>query len=382
MKRISSKGVVKTAVVMMLLAFLLSVKVNHVEAAGGELKAVTISTGKEDVSAGSITGRMAASEVNEYVRGDVIKVKTDCAGLISFHFSSNSSDDISFTLCSDEALQNELAYTKLEASSEEKTTVGLAVPKAGTYYLELLSFSTEDIDYTISADIYSAEDDSLANGKAKLVTLLDNKDSNYYKFTMNQAGAIKVYTTYANGKECYIDVDICQKSGESYKTISSLEAVAEGSSIGLAKGTYYIKLSNGSDAYYSVKYAVSVSSDKSGSTKQKAASLKLGTASKGVIAIQDKTSKADWYKIKLTKAQAVTLSLSGDVTGIVSLDFYDSKDGYYGGLFVSKYTKEDAGEPYSIINGSKSKKLGKGTYYIKITKDDSKTSGSYSVKVK
>lgn len=381
MKRISLKGVTKTVVGIMLLAFLLSVKVDPVEAAGAELKAVTISTGKEDVSAGSITGKMAASEVNEYVRGDVIKVKTDCAGLISFNFLSNSSDSITFTLYSDEALQNEVDYTKLEASSEEKTTLGLAVPKAGTYYLELLSFSTEDIDYTISADIYSAEDDSLSNGKAKLVALLD-KDSNYYKFTMNQAGAIKVYTTYANGKECYLDVEICQKAGESYKTVSSLESVAEGSSIGLAKGTYYIKISNGSDAYYSVKYVVSVSADKSGSTKQKAASLKLGTASKGIITIQDKTSKVDWYKVKLTKAKAVALSLSGDVTGIVSLDFYDSKDGYYGGLFVSKYTKEDSGEPYTIINGSKNKKLGKGTYYIKITKDDSKTSGSYSVKVK
>lgn len=379
MKKISIKGALKALVAVASLALLMTANVSHAKAADGELKAITIKTRNQDVSSSSISGKMTAQPDNEYVRSDVVKVKIDCSGLIRFYIKGNNSDQLSLTLYSDEALQKDVAYTTL--STDEDKTAPVTVPKAGTYYLDIRGFETEDVDYTISADVTSSENDTITSGKAKYVTLVDSKDVNYYQFSLKQDGAIKVYTTYGNGTKCEAQVEVCQKAGSSYKTVAKLESAVEGSVVGLAKGTYYLKL-KGEASYYSLKYDLTVSSDKSGSSKQKAASLKLGTAAKGVITVQDKASKADWYKIKLTKNQSVTLSLSGDVTGIVSLEFYDSSNLFWGGLVISEYTKDDSTVPYLVSFDGKGKKLPKGTYYIKITKDKSSSSGSYSVKVK
>jgi biopolymer transport protein ExbD len=379
MKKITIKSALKAVVAVASLALLMTANVNHAKAAEGELKAITIKTRNQDVSSGSITGKMSAQPDNEYVRADVVKVKIDCAGLIRFYIKGNNSDQLSLTLYSDESLKNDVAYTTL--NTEDEKTAPVTVPKAGTYYLDIRGFETEDVDYTISADITSSEDDTITSGKGKYVTLVDDKDVNYYQFSLKQDGAVKVYTTYGNGTKCDAQVEVCQKAGGSYKTVAKLDSTVEGSVVGLAKGTYYIKL-KGEASYYSLKYDLTVSSDKSGSSKQKAAALKLGTAAKGVITVQDKASKADWYKIKLTKNQSVTLSLSGDVTGIVSLEFYDSSDIFWGGLIISEYTKDDSTVPYLVSVDAKGKKLPKGTYYMKVTKDKNATSGSYSVKIK
>lgn len=350
-----------------------------VKAADGEIKAVTIKTGKEGLDNNTYTGKLSAVGDDGYVRGSVIKVTTDCSGLLRFHYQGNNSDIVSITVYSDEGLTKDIAYTSLNASSKIEISMGLSIPKAGTYYASVRTFEEEDIDFTIAADIYSSDDDSLTEGKSKLVTLLSNKDSNFYKITLKSQGIVKVYTTYANGKKCYADVDIYEAAGGKRKLVSKGESLAEGSVAGLAQGTYYIKLSNGSDSYYSIKYKFTAINDKSGDKKTKAASLKLGTGSKGLILAKDTTSKEDWYKITLNKAQHVTITFTGDVTGDVTLSFYDSENYLFGGLYINEYTAKDSAIPY-VGNGN-SKKLPKGTYYVKVTKDGSSTSGAYSIKI-
>jgi len=354
--------------------------VNSVKAADGQIKAVTMKTGKEDVTKNAYTGKLLAEGDDGYVRGSVVKVTTDCSGLLRFHYQGNNSDSVSISVYTDEALTDCIAYTSVDASSDVVTTFGMAIPKAGTYYTTIQTFEEYDIDYTIAADIYSADDDVLTSGKSKTVTLLSSNDSNYYTITLKSAGTVNVYTTYANGKDCYIDVDIYQKVKGKMKLVSKGSSLASGTVAGLAKGTYYIKLSNGSDSYYALKYKFTAITDKSGTAKSKAASLKMGTATKGLILTTDKKGKADWYKITLTKDQAVELILTGDVSGDISLTFYDSDNSLFGKLYVNEYTTEDSGVPY--VSTSKSQKLPKGTYYLKVTKDGSSTSGSYSVKMK
>lgn len=353
---------------------------NEAKAADGQIKAVTIKTGKEDVAKSTYAGKMVDKAGDGYVRGSVVKVTTDCSGLLRFHYQGNNSDIVSISVYSDEALTDCIAYTSVDASSDVVKTIGLAIPKAGTYYTTIDTFEEYDIDYTIAADIYSADDDVLTSGKSKLVTLLSSTDSNLYTITLKSPGAVNVYTTYANGKDCYINVDIYQKVSGKMKVVSKGTSLASGTVAGLAKGTYYIKLSNGSDSYYSLKYKFTPITDKSGSAKSKAAALKLGTATKGLILTTDKKGKADWYKITLTKDQAVELELTGDVTDDISLSFYDSDNSLFGKLYVNEYSTVDSGAPY--VSTGKGQKLPKGTYYIKVTKDGSSTSGSYSVKMK
>jgi hypothetical protein len=149
---------------------------------------------------------------------------------------------------------------------------------------------------------------------------------------------------------------------------------------GLAKGTYYIGLSSGSDSYYSIEYKFTSIADKSGSKKSDAAAITLGKASKGLVLTTDKTSKEDWYKVTLKKDQSVTVTLTGEVSGSVTLSFYDADSDLFGKLYVDEYTTEDSAVPY--VEKNKSKKLPKGTYYIKVTKADKSTSGSYTIKLK
>jgi hypothetical protein len=355
---------------------------NFVQAADGQVKAVTIKTGKEDVTSSTYTGKMIATGDDGYVRGSVVEIKTDCSGLLRFHYQGNNTDFVSLSIYSDEALTDCIEYTTLEASSDVVTSIGLAIPKAGTYYVTLGAFEEEDIDFTLAADIYSAEDDSLTDGKSKLVTLLNSSDSNYYKITLKSQGIVDVYTTYANGKDCYADVDIYKKVAGKMKLVSKGSSLASGSVTGLEKGTYYVKLSNGSNSYYSIKYKFTSITDKSGAKKSAAATMKLGTASKGLILATDKASKEDWYKIKLTKAKVATLTLTGDVSGDITLSFYGSDGELFGQLYIDEYTNESSGVPYVETYNGKEHKLPKGTYYIKVKKDSASTSGSYSIKVK
>ncbi len=379
MKSKNFMRVCKYAFMLVLILTGIAFNVKAVKAADGEIKAVTIKTGKEGLGGSTYNGKLSAVGDDGYVRGSVIKVTTDCSGLLRFHYQGNNSDIVSITVYSDEGLTKDIAYTSLEASSETEISMGLAIPKAGTYYASIRTFEEEDIDFTIAADIYSSDDDSLVDGKSKLVTLLSNKDSNFYKITLKSQGVVKVYATYANGKECYADVDLYEKASGKMKLVSKGESLIKGSATDLDKGTYYIKLSNGSDSYYSIKYKFTAITDKSGAKKAKAASLKLGIASKGLILASDATSKEDWYKITLTKDQAVTITFTGDVTGDVTLYFYDSDNFLFGGLYINEYTAKDSAIPY--VGNGKGKKLPKGTYYIKVSKDDSSTSGAYSIKI-
>jgi hypothetical protein len=353
---------------------------NLAKAAVSEIKAVTIKTGNEDLTGNTYAGMMTATGDDGYVRGSVVKVTTDCSGLLRFHYQGDNSDLVSLTVYSDEARSKDIAYVSLESSSDVVTSSGLAIPGAGTYYVTVMTFEEDDVAFTIAADIYSSDDDSLSDGKSKVVTLLSEKDTNYYEITLKSAGTVKVYTTYANGKECYVDTAIYKKVGGKMSLISEGSYLEPVYVTGLAKGTYYIGLSNGSDSYYSIEYKYTSVIDKSGAKKSDAAAITLGKASKGLVLTTDKTSKEDWYKVTLKKDQSVTVTLTGEVSGSVTLSFYDSDSDLFGKLYVDEYNTEDSAVPY--VEKNKSKKLTKGTYYIKVTKADKGTSGSYTIKLK
>lgn len=369
----------KSVFILTLLLVGMAFNTKFVKAADGEIKAVTIKTGKEEVDGSAYAGKLSAVGEDGYNKGSLIKVTTDCSGLLRFHYQGTNTDTVSITVYSDETYTNEVAYTSFDASTETEISAGLSIPKAGTYYAYIGAYEEEDIDFTIAADIYSSDDDSLVDGKSKLVTLISDKDSNYYKITLKSPGTVKVYTTYANEKDCYIDVDIYEQVSGKMKLVSNQDSLAAGSIAGLAKGTYYIKLSNGSMAYYSIKYKFTAVTDKSGAKKTKAASLKVGTATKGLILAKDLTSKEDWYKLTLTKDKSVEVIFTGDVYGSLTLSFYDADNNLVGWLYINTDTTKDSAVPY-LVN-SKNKKLPKGTYYIKVTKDFSNTSGTYAVKI-
>jgi len=66
MKRISLKQTLKTVLLMTLLVLLVGVNKYYAKAADGELTALTIKTGKEDISASSVTGQMGTNNQGTY----------------------------------------------------------------------------------------------------------------------------------------------------------------------------------------------------------------------------------------------------------------------------------------------------------------------------
>ncbi len=381
MKKIINNGPKKLFILFALLAVTFVFNKDYVKAADASITAVTIQSGEETPSSGNTYSGKIATAADGYSKDSVIAVTTDCSGLLSFDYQGNNSDTVYFTLYADEALTDDLGISSLEASTESTFTDTIPAPKAGTYYLQLQYYGSSDVDYTITPYVVSADDGSLANEELRYVALADYEDSNYYKIVLKKAGVIKVYVSYSDNESCYADVDICKKTDGKMKVISEGDASSEGTVTGLPKGTYYIKLSNGTAAYYSIGYQYSGITEKSGSSKAKAGTIKLGTAVKGLILYSDKTSKADWYKIKTTKKKEVTVSITGEVTGGVTLDFIGSDGDSFGKLYISEYSQEDSGSPYVGKIYDTGGTLPKGTYYIKVTKDKSNVSGYYSILV-
>lgn len=381
MKKIILNGTKKALILMALLIITVTFNKEYAKAADATITAVNVKTGKETpASENTYTGKIGTAD--GYNTSSVVEIKTDCSGLLKFGYKGNNSETVYMTLYSDAALTSEVGITSTESSTKESFTDGFSIPEAGVYYLELKSYGNSDIDYTITPYIVSADDSTLEDKEAKVVSLTGYDDSNYYKITLNKAGAVAVCTTDADGKDCYADVDIYKKVNGEMKLVSEGEASVDGTVSGLGKGTYYIKLSEGSSDYYLIGYEFISISEKSGSSKAKAGTMKIGKASKGLILATDKTSKADWYKIKTTKSKEVTVTFSGEVNGGVTLEFMDASGDSFGRLYISDYTKSDSASPYVGTWGSSSGKLPKGTYYMKVTKDSSDVSGYYTITVK
>jgi hypothetical protein len=385
MEKRNLKRVLKSTLLMALLLAVVSFNKSVVNAAGtNSFTADTIKTGDESVQS-YCEGTLTTGSTSSSSRSDIIAVTTDCSGLLSFYYQGTNTKTVYFNLYSDAACSKEVDYGKtLEASTEAQETKGFEVPKAGTYYLKIASYDSSDITYKLSGIIYSSDDDSVSANTYRVFSLLGSDDVNYYKINVNKTGVTTVIMAYADSSECDGDltIKVCKKTNGVMKELASGKSSIDGSSFALAKGTYYLKVSGYSSDYYQMGYKVKEVKDKSGSKKTKAASIKWKGTASGLILATDKTSKADWYKFSNSTKRKVTVTLKGTVTGSVTLEFMGAKGDSFGKMYINEYKKEAAGSAYVGTYYSSSGKLPKGTYYIKVTKEDMDVSGSYSISIK
>ncbi len=148
----------------------------------------------------------------------------------------------------------------------------------------------------------------------------------------------------------------------------------------LKKGTYYIKVT--SEKKFVLAAAVQAVSEKSGTSKKKAVTIKSGKAVKGLMCAGEKASKADWYKFKVTKSKVLKLTIEVNSNGY--FEYYIYGPSYPKGARLGSL-KDQKGTYYSInLRTNKKAKIKTGTYYIKAVRTSSspKSSGLYSVKWK
>lgn len=337
-----------------------------------------LTTGTEaDFSKASIyMAEVATKSSGSYVKGEfVIPIKIANKGILQLGleegFPVGDKTHVYATMYKDAACKK----------SMNQSTYGFVdIPAKATYYLKL-----EVTDYNesqaslypfgISLNFASGVDKVAKNKTWMTAGLTDYKVPIYYKVTVTKPSKITIETDGLSGRQ----ITLCNSkkkaiSEEGYSSTILSEKIV----YAVPKGSYYVKLTS-SGKLLRTKITYASASDASGSTKAKATTLKLNAAAKkGIVTTADKTSKVDWYKFTLTKSSTVNLLFKGDVSsGRINLELYG---GGVRGSINASLSKVGA-DSSTKCQTYTSSKLPKGTYYIKVTKNDAKTSGTYSVAI-
>lgn len=147
---------------------------------------------------------------------------------------------------------------------------------------------------------------------------------------------------------------------------------------GVQKGTYYLQVSG--YTRYGVKATYTKFADNGGASKKKAKTIKLNKKVYGVMPFGEKATKADWFKVKVTKSKKLRLEL--DTVGNGYFDFYVYGPSVPKGVKLGSLM--NTAGTVKLCRGSKEVKVKKGTYYIKVVRGKSypTASGAYSIKCK
>ena len=172
----------------------------------------------------------------------------------------------------------------------------------------------------------------------------------------------------------YAKVVLCNSKKKAYSGSTYAKYIP---AYGVTKGkTYYIKVTNSGDSrgYYCFRIDNKKISEKSGKTKSKAVNVKKNKTVNGTI--QAGSSQADWYKIKLTKKQKLNIYVKGRTNDTLKIKLYTGKTSR---TYSMNNRYDGKGFSYKYYTYGK---LSKGTYYVQISRGNSKSSGVYSLKWK
>jgi hypothetical protein len=306
----------------------------------------------------------------------VVPIQMDYKGQLKINLVGKVvSKGIDVTLFSDEACTTKIGYAKYLSSYSITDDMKLDIPKEATYYLkfELPSYADADATVTITPYAFSSEDKTLKE-KVWVGSHPYSYDSQTsFKVTINETGYIKVegasladgsmYASLCNSKKEALSEQKYLYDSNKYTTYYAVK-----------KGTYYINIKSYDD--YKLRYSFTAVKDTSGQSQKKATVIGKGKTVKGVILFEDSTKKVDWYKVKLTKSQKLTLSVNAKSCDSLQFEIVPASSNVV--LFGSTFSIYDEdGDIYGTKDA-----MPAGTYYIKVTKRDATSSGYYSIKLK
>lgn len=354
---------------------LLSVNINVAQATevGGtqdELTPGAIITGDEDPASFpsyDITVPLATKNI-------VVPIKMDYKGQLTVLLEGKSVPaGIDVTLYSDSACTSKVGYSRYLTSSSMSDTLKVSVPQKGTYYLEfnMSSYSKADGMVTITPYSLSSEQKTLKNKQWAGSHYYSYDTSIDHKITVTKPGYIKVegasssgysvYVTLCNSKKAAFSDQIYLSSSKDYSTYFAVK-----------KGTYYIKAKSSDD--YKLRYSFTEVKDSAASTKAKAVTIAKGKTKSGLILSEDSVNKVDWYKISISKKQKLSFDVSAKSCDSIKFEVVPASSRVI--LFGSTFYLYDV---YAGTYGTKDS-MPAGTYYIKVTKTDKTSSGTYSIK--
>ncbi len=201
----------------------------------------------------------------------------------------------------------------------------------------------------------------------------------YHKFKLTKPSFVLVTGVEGSnyGGSFGMNVTLCNKKKKALDESKyvKMEDPADSSTFAeyaLAKGTYYVKVSNVGRYGLVVGAATKVKNiaitDKGGKSKSKAATVKTKKKVCGIIATGESTSKADWYKFKVTKSKTLTFKLYAEGTAKVNFTLYGPS--YKNGINMADLKNNDASlktiKKYSWGGNAGNLKVAPGTYYIRV----------------
>lgn len=178
--------------------------------------------------------------------------------------------------------------------------------------------------------------------------------------------------TYAQGKWCLYNSkkNTALSSNDTFRTNSTQSADLT-QTYGVKKNTtYYLRVSSNSNL--SIKCKFTKVSESSGSKKSKAKSIKKNKTIKGIIAAGDKT--VDWYKIKLPKKQVLHIYFSGRTNDKLKITF--------SGTYLKTAKKYIVRGNTKTQHTYTTERAQPGNYYVKVERNNTKSSGYYTLKWK
>lgn len=311
-----------------------------------------------------------------YIPVGVLKVSKAGTVIVNYHCSityKNGSNSESYL---------ELVHTNGAAISgvTQNNTTGIGknrklwatnVP-AGTYYLITSASYSEgtaiDAGF-LSAVVPNANGRYLTSGG---IAVGGNGGTSYQYFKMSKRGVAKlallrqVYYGGPYGTEYTIQ----KKSGKKWKTVQGKKSSSGNtySCVGLNAGTYRLALKSPASTVLKLSIKSSKANSTYGTKKSKAKSIQRKKYKRQTFLPTDKSGKAHWYKIKVSKTRTTYI----DITDMGS-----------SGSIWAQVSGKIRMKSKNISNGIRFYgKAKKGTYYIKVYKTTKSTTGSYQVKYK
>lgn len=291
----------------------------------------------------------------------------------SFVTISTTRDNLSYDFCnsSKKVLYGSACMT---AATDKKNTYSLS---KGTYYIKVKGQYRNEIltlKYTTASELTAKND--------KWVTMnpSSNKVTTYVKLKATADGYIKVNLRNAKGDDTSAYITLCNSNKKTVTNKTWIDSSSKYNTYlvyGVKKNkTYYLKVTHASGRTV-IKYKQTAVSEKSGSSKKKAVTLKSGKTVKGTIGVGD--TKSDWYKITVTKSKKIKFYVTGNANGTLKMQIYKSNGRKFGSALT-------------VINGINQKvtlkstdgngKMPAGTYYFRIFRANTKSTGNYSLKWK
>lgn len=336
------------------------------------IQPVSLVTGEEDTTAfPSYDLTIPAS-----TKSLVVPINVDYKGQLKIHIVGKLvTGGIDINLYSDEACTGKVGYSRYLSSGSLEDDIDADIPVKATYYLKFeLSRSAEaDSAVTITPYSFSSENKILKN-KVWVGSHTYSYDSQIsHKVTIDSPGFItveavsftdgySVYATLCDSKKAELSEQTYLSSSNSYTTYFAVK-----------KGTYYINAKSSDD--YKLRYTFTAVKENSSKTKQKAISIGKGKTLKGLVLSEDSLDKADWYKVKLSKSQILSLGIYAKSCDSIKFEIIPASDNIT--LFGSTVRIYDnGGDIYATKD-----KMPAGTYYIKVIKTDKTSSGYYTIKL-